>query len=51
MGALKEARHHAQQVMRIHPNFSLKHWRNVPPNKNPHENEIFIDGLRKAGLR
>jgi TolB-like protein/class 3 adenylate cyclase len=51
LGALKEARHHAQQVMRIHPNFSLEHWRNVPPNKDPRENEIFIHGLRKAGLR
>jgi adenylate cyclase len=51
LGAMKEAGHHAQQVMRIHPNFSLEHWRNVPPNKDPRENEIFIDGLRKAGLR
>jgi TolB-like protein len=51
LGAMKEASYHAQQVMRIHPNFSLEHWRNVPPNKDPHENEIFIEGLRKAGLR
>ena len=51
LGLMKEASHHAQQVMRIHPNFSLEHWRNVPPNKDPRENEIFIEGLRKAGLR
>ena len=48
---MEEAHFHAQQVLRIHPNFSLEHWCNVPPNKDPRENEIFIDGLRKAGLR
>jgi adenylate cyclase len=48
---MKEATYHAQQVMRIHPNFSLEHWRNVPPNKDPRENDLFIEGLRKAGLR
>jgi adenylate cyclase len=51
MGLMKEARQHAQEVMRIHPNFSLEHWRNVPPNKDPSENEVFIEGLRMAGLR
>lgn len=51
LGSMQEARHHARQVMRIHPNFSLEHWRNVPPNKDPRENEVFIAGLRKAGLR
>ena len=51
LGLMKEATYHAQQVLRIHPNFSLEHWRNVPPNKDPRENELFIEGLRKAGLR
>ncbi len=51
LGAMDEASHHAQQVMRIHPNFSLEHWRNVPPNQDPHENEMFIEGLRRAGLK
>jgi adenylate cyclase len=51
LGAMTEATYHAQQVMRIHPNFSLQHWRNVPPNQDPHENEMFIEGLRKAGLK
>lgn len=51
LGMMKEAAHHAQEVLRIHPNFSLEHWRGVPPNKDPRENEVFIEGLRKAGLR
>ena len=51
LGAMAEASHHAQEVMRIHPNFSLDHWRNVPPNQDPRENEMFIEGLRRAGLK
>ena len=51
LSRMEEARHHAQQVLAIHPNFSLAHWRTVPPNKNPGENEVFIEGLRKAGLQ
>ena len=51
LGAMDEASHHAQEVMRIHPNFSLDHWRNVPPNQDPRENEMFIEGLRRAGLK
>ena len=31
-------------------NFSIQHWRNVPPDKNPEPLELFIDGLRRAGL-
>jgi adenylate cyclase len=51
LGLMEDAQRHAQEVLRIHPNFSLEHWRNVPPNKDPGENEVFIEGLRKAGLR
>jgi adenylate cyclase len=51
LGQLEEAKYHAQQVMETHPNFSIEHWRNVPPDKNPEPLERFIDGLRKAGLR
>lgn len=32
-------------------NFSIAHWRDVPPHKNQGEIEVFIDGLLKAGLR
>jgi TolB-like protein/class 3 adenylate cyclase/Flp pilus assembly protein TadD len=51
LGRMKEARYHAKQLLQIHPNFSIGHWRNVPPNKNPEELDLFIEGLRKAGLK
>ncbi len=51
LGSMEEASYHAKEVLRIHPNFSLEHWRSVPPNKDQRENDIFVDGLRKAGLR
>ena len=51
LGEMKEARHHAQQVMKVHPNFSITHWRTVPPYKHPEHLEVFIEGLRKAGLK
>jgi adenylate cyclase len=51
LGKLEEARYHAQCVLEAHPNFSLEHWRNVPPDKNPEPLERFIEGLIIAGLR
>jgi adenylate cyclase len=51
LGRIEEAQDHAKQLLRIHPNFSIAHWRNVPPNKNPEELDVFIDGLHKAGLK
>ena len=50
IGQIDEAKHHAEQVMALRPNFSIEHWRNVPPDKNPEPLERFIDGLRMAGL-
>jgi class 3 adenylate cyclase/tetratricopeptide (TPR) repeat protein len=51
LGRIDEAKYHAGQVMAVHPNFSIEHWRNVPPDKNPEPLERFIEGLRLAGLR
>jgi adenylate cyclase len=51
LGEMDEARYHAQQVKRVHPNFSVQHWRKVPPYKNPQQVEVLIEGLQKAGLR
>jgi adenylate cyclase len=51
LGLIKEARRHAEQVMTVHPNFSIEHWRKVPPYKNPEQVEVLIEGLQKAGLR
>ncbi len=51
LGEGKQARHHAKEVMRIHPNFSIAHWVTVPPFKDGmHQLEALIEGLRKAGL-
>jgi adenylate cyclase len=51
LGHVKEARQHAKLVLKAHPNFSIAHWKNVPPNKNPEDLQLFLEGLRKAGLR
>lgn len=51
LGQLDEAREHARLVMEKHPNFSIEKWRTVPPNKYPEDNEIFVEGLRLAGLK
>jgi TolB-like protein len=51
LGKLEEARYHAQCVLAAHPNFSIEHWRNVPPDENPEPLERFIEGLTIAGLR
>jgi adenylate cyclase len=33
------------------PGFSLEHWRNIPPDRNPEPRERYLEGLRKAGLK
>ncbi len=48
---MEEARAEAAEVMRVHPEFSLEHWAEVLPDKNPEDIEHFIEGLRKAGLK
>jgi TolB-like protein/Flp pilus assembly protein TadD len=51
LGRMEEARHHAAQLMKAHPNFSIDHWRTVPPFKDPEPLERLIEGMRKAGLK
>jgi tetratricopeptide (TPR) repeat protein len=51
LGRMEEARHHADALMETHPNFSIEQWRKVPPNKYPEDLEVFVEGLRRAGLR
>jgi tetratricopeptide (TPR) repeat protein len=50
LGRMEEACHHAAQLMKVHPNFSIDHWLTVPPFKDPEPLERLIDGMRKAGL-
>lgn len=51
LGQMDEARHHAREVMRVHPNFTIAHWRKVPPLQHPEDLELYVDALRMAGLR
>jgi TolB-like protein/class 3 adenylate cyclase len=51
LGHRKEARHYAKQVLMAQPGFSLEHWRNIPPDRNPEPRERYLEGLRKAGLK
>jgi adenylate cyclase len=51
LGDMEQARHHAAQLLIAHPNFSIDHWRTVPPIKDEAVLERLIDGMRKAGLK
>jgi tetratricopeptide (TPR) repeat protein len=50
LGHMDEARRHAKALMEAHPNFTIEQWRRVPPNKYPEDLEVFVEGLRRAGL-
>jgi adenylate cyclase len=51
LGDEQKARAHAAQVMAVHPDFSIAHWRSVQPDTDPATLERFMEGLRKAGLK
>ncbi|MFC6486442.1 adenylate/guanylate cyclase domain-containing protein [Nitratireductor sp. GCM10026969] len=51
LGDIAEAQRHAQAVMKVHPNFTIEHWRKVPPLRHAEDLEVLVEGLRKAGLR
>ena len=50
LGRLDEARAQAQEVLKLHPNFSVARWAAVQPDRVPAQLEHFVEGLRKAGL-
>ncbi|MEO0369932.1 MAG: tetratricopeptide repeat protein [Pseudomonadota bacterium] len=50
IGRMDEARRHASQIHATHPEFTLQHWENVPPDRNPEPRERLIEGLKKAGV-
>ncbi len=51
LGQLDEARACARQLLITHPEFTLAHWKHVPPDKNPEPRERLIEGLKKAGIK
>ncbi len=50
LGRMDEAKQHAAQILATHPEFTMKHWANVPPDRNPEPRERLIEGLKMAGL-
>jgi len=50
LGRRDEARAVWEELLRINPNYSIEHRRKVLPYKNPADFDLFVDGLRKAGL-
>lgn len=50
MGKVSEAKAEAERVLSAHPNFDLKHWASVQPDKFQADVEHFVDGLKRAGL-
>jgi len=51
LGRLKEAQAEAAEIMRINPNFSLKHgWQHIP-YKDPAFRDRYLAADRKAGLK
>ena len=49
-GQLVEAKRHAAEILRIHPTFTIDSWSRVPPDKDEERLQLFLNGLRKAGL-
>ncbi len=45
-----EARRHAEEVLRLHPNFSLETWRKGFAYKDPAHVDRLVETLQKAGL-
>jgi adenylate cyclase len=50
LGMMDEARAEAQEVLHLHPGFSISTWRRRPPYRDQTILERYIDGLRRAGL-
>jgi TolB-like protein len=50
LGMIDEARAAADEVMRLHPHFSIRSWRHRPPYRDTRIIERYVEGMRKAGL-
>lgn len=50
LGRLDEARREADLIRAEHPGFTAEDWAKVIPEKTPEGVEIFVSGLKLAGL-
>jgi adenylate cyclase len=50
VGLVEEAREAWRGLLQVNPEYSVEHRRKVLPYKNPQDFELFVEGLRKAGL-
>jgi len=51
LGRMDEARLCVEQLLVTHPEFTLTHWKNVPPDRNAEPRERLIEGMKKAGVK
>jgi adenylate cyclase len=51
LGEMSEARASAEQLLVTHPEFTIAHWANVPPDRNSEPRDRLIEGLKKAGVK
>jgi len=51
MGDISTANRYAERLLATHPEFTIKHWENVPPDRDPGPRERLMEGLRKAGFK
>jgi tetratricopeptide (TPR) repeat protein len=51
MGREEEARAQAAQILKVIPKFSVESYANPLPFKNKADKDLYIDSLRKAGLK
>jgi len=50
LGRAEEARAEWEEALRINPDYSIEHRRQILPYKNPADFERVVEGLRKAGI-
>lgn len=51
LGEMSEAKASAEQLLITHPEFTIRHWANVPPDRNSEPRDRLIEGLMKAGFK
>jgi TolB-like protein len=51
LGRMEKARKHAEEALKINPEFSFERYVKRMPYKNEADKKLWIDALRKAGLK